>query len=211
MTYNALTPWGIHLINNRTQKDNSAASLVLASLFLVVASLSLPTVALAQSGAGSIQGTIQDATGAAIAGCSVRVVNDRTSVASDTTANGVGFYSIPGLFAGSYTITFSAPGMKKQQTSLTLQNAQNAVINPTLAVGDVAEQVTVTEGDVQLVTYDSGTVSTHLDRNRIDQLPQNTRNVLGLASATTPGLEAAASERTDLCRKVSNTRKTAPR
>src|SRR5215212_9269404 len=80
--------------------------------------------------------------------------------------------------------------MKKHQMSLTLQNAQNAIINPNLLVGDVVEQVTVSETEVQLATYDSGTVSNHLDRNRIDQLPQNTRNVLGLASATTPGLEA---------------------
>ena len=39
------------------------------------------------------------------------------------------------------------------------------------------------------VTYDSGTVSTHLDTTRIDQLPQNGRNLLGLAGVTTPGLE----------------------
>src|SRR5439155_13475303 len=55
---------------------------------------------------------------------------------------------------------------------------------------DLTEQVTVTAGDLQLATYDSGTVATQLDRTRIDQLPQNGRNVLGLASATTPGLEA---------------------
>src|SRR5229473_3603991 len=73
-----------------------------------------------------------------------------------------GFYSVPGLFAGNYTLTFSAPGMKKYQTSLTLQDAQNAVLNPQLSVGDVAEQVTVSGEAVQSVTYDSGTVSTAL-------------------------------------------------
>jgi hypothetical protein len=43
---------------------------------------------------------------------------------------------------------------------------------------------------IQLATYDSGTVSTQLDANRIDQLPQNGRSVLGLAQNTVPGLEA---------------------
>ena len=57
-------------------------------------------------------------------------------------------------------------------------------------MGDVTEQVTVSGDTIQLATYDSGTVSTQLDSNRIDQLPQNGRNVLGLAGATTPGLEA---------------------
>jgi hypothetical protein len=79
--------------------------------------------------------------------------------------------------------------MKKYQTVVALQDAQVAVINPRLTVGDVAEQVNVTGDAIQLATYDSGTVSTQLDSNRIDQLPQNGRNVLGLAQNTVPGLE----------------------
>lgn len=35
-------------------------------------------------------------------------------------------------------------GMKKYQVTITLQNAQVAILNPKLQVGDVAEQVTVT-------------------------------------------------------------------
>lgn len=148
------------------------------------------TIGLAQSGAGSIQGTITDATGAALPGATARVVNNSTAVAIETTANETGFYSVPGLFAGEYTVTFTASGMKKSQVPLTLRNAQNVVLSPKLQVGDVAEQITVEANDVQLVTYDSGTVSNHLDRARIDQLPQNTRNIMRLAAATTPGLEA---------------------
>ena len=97
---------------------------------------------------------------------------------------------MPGLFAGNYTVTFSAAGMKKYQTVVALLDAQVAVLNPKLTVGEVTEQVTVTGETVQLATYDSGTVSTQLDSSRIDQLPQNGRNVLGLAQNTVPGLEA---------------------
>jgi carboxypeptidase family protein len=160
------------------------------SFAMLAGLLSLPAGLLAQSGAGSIQGTIQDATSAAIVGCSVHVANQSTGVANDTTSNSSGFYSVPGLFAGNYTLTFSAPGMKKYQATIALQDAQVAVLNPKLTVGDVAEQVTVTGDSLQLATYDSGTVSTQLDSNRIDQLPQNGRNVLGLAQNTVPGLEA---------------------
>src|SRR5262245_5773944 len=175
-----------------TQSKKQASWIVFAALFTVVLAGSLfqPTVALAQSGAGSIQGTIQDTSAAAIPGCAIRVVNQKTGVTLDTTSNSTGFYSVPGLFAGSYTITFTAQGLKTYKTELTLQDAQNAFINPTLTVGDVTEQVVVTGGAVQQVTYDSGTVSTHLDTTRIDQLPQNGRNVLGLVGVTTPGLES---------------------
>jgi hypothetical protein len=151
--------------------------------------LLLPAGLLAQSGAGSIQGTVQDATTAAIAGCSIHVVNQATNVAVETTSNNAGFYSVPGLFAGTYALSYSAPGMKKHETVVTLQNAQVAVLNVQLTVGDVSEKVTVTGETLQLATYDSGTVSTQLDSSRIDQLPQNGRNMLGLAQKTVPGLE----------------------
>jgi len=86
---------------------------VRTAFFLTIAGL-LPTDSLlAQSGAGLIQGTIQDATGAALPGGTVKVVNQTTGVMIETTANKVGFYSVPGLFAGSYTVTYGAPGMKK--------------------------------------------------------------------------------------------------
>ncbi len=161
-----------------------------ATLFGMMASLFLQPVELrAQSGAGSIQGTVQDATGAAIPACKVHVLNQKTGVVNDTTSNEIGFYSVPGLFAGSYTVSFSSPGMKKYESNLTLQNSQVGIMNPKLSVGDVAEQVTIRGDTPQLATYDSGTVSTFLDAARIDQLPVNGRNVLNLAAQTVPGLE----------------------
>ncbi|MBL8211801.1 MAG: TonB-dependent receptor [Bryobacterales bacterium] len=157
---------------------------------LLAGILLLPVSTLAQSGAGAIQGTVQDLTDASLPGAKIHVVNTRTNVASDTTSNETGFYSVPGLFAGTYTVSFTSPGMKNFETTITLQNAQVVVLNPKLTVGDVSERVTVAADSVQLATYDSGTVSTFLDANRIDQLPQNGRNILGLAQKTVPGLEA---------------------
>ncbi len=143
----------------------------------------------AQSGAGTIQGTVQDGTSAAIPGCNVQAVNQATGVSVQTTANAAGFYALKGLFAGAYTVTFAAAGMKKSDVSITLQSSQVLVYNMQLAVGEVSERITVTSETVQLATYDSGTVNTQLDAARIAQLPQNGRNVLGLAQNTVPGLE----------------------
>ena len=158
-------------------------------LALLAAALAIPSTLSAQSGAAAIQGTVQDATGAAVPNSAVHIINQATAVANDTTTNGTGFYAVPGLFAGTYSVTFSAPGMKKFQTTVELQNAKVAVLDARLTVGDVAEQVTVSSETVQLATYDSGVVSTQLDAARIDQLPQNGRNILGLAQNTVPGLE----------------------
>lgn len=145
---------------------------------------------LAQSGTGGIQGTVQDATGAVMPGVSVHVVDQVTGVAADTQSNSAGFYSVPSLFAGSYTLTFTIQGMKQYQTTFTLQVAQTVVINPKMTVGSVTEQVTVSGSGTQLVTYDSPTVSSTLDNTRISQLPANGRYLLTLAGDTTPGLES---------------------
>jgi hypothetical protein len=160
-----------------------------AGMALAMAALLLPATLSAQSGAASIQGTVQDSTGAALPNATVHIVNQATAVTNDTATNSTGFYAVPGLFAGNYTITFSATGMKKFQTGVEVQNGKVVVLDAKLAVGDVAEQITVSGETVQLATYDSGVVSTQLDANRIDQLPQNGRNVLGLAQNTVPGLE----------------------
>jgi Carboxypeptidase regulatory-like domain len=148
------------------------------------------TNALAQSGAGSIQGTVTDSTGAVIPGASVHVVNQSTSVASDAKSNGVGYYQVPDLFTGTYVVTIGAPGMKSYKTTVELQASQAAVINPSLTPGAVTQQVEVGADVIQLTTTNSGAVTSTLENDRINQLPMNTRQVLTLVGETTPGLEA---------------------
>lgn len=148
--------------------------------------------ALAQSGAGAIQGTVQDSTGAVIPGAAVHVVNQGTGLSIVTKSNGTGFYSVPSLFTGNYTVTFAAKGMKTYEISISLQVAQTAVINPSLTPGAVTEQVTVSGEAMQLVTYDSPTISAVLENSQINQLPMNGRSLLTLTSMTTPGVELVA-------------------
>jgi hypothetical protein len=145
--------------------------------------------ALAQSGASSIQGTVTDSTGAVIQGASIHIVNQATALASDAQTNNVGFYKVPGLFTGTYTVTVSAPSMKTSNRSIELLVDQNAVINATLTTGLVTENVTVTEDLVQLTTTDSGALSATLENARLNQLPLDQRLLLSLAQQTTPGLE----------------------
>ena len=149
--------------------------------------------AFAQSGAGSIQGTVSDSTGAVIPGASINVVNQATAVAADTKSNSVGFYQVPGLFTGTYTVTITAPGMKTHKQTIELLVDQNAVINAVLTAGAVSQQVEVSAFTIQLTTKDSGMVAATLENARINQLPLDQRLLLTLAQQTTPGLEADGS------------------
>ncbi|MGH9345291.1 MAG: carboxypeptidase regulatory-like domain-containing protein, partial [Terriglobia bacterium] len=146
--------------------------------------------ALAQSGAGSIQGTVTDSTGAVIPGASIKVVNQATGVAVNTVSNKVGFYQAPDLFTGSYSVTTSAAGFEAYRTTIELLVAQSAVINPVLTAGAVTQQVVVSGNAVQLTTTDSGAITSTLENARINQLPMNGRSLATLVGIMTPGLES---------------------
>jgi hypothetical protein len=161
---------------------------VLAMLTLLV--LLAPGPVSAQSGAGSIQGTVTDSSGAVIPGGSIHVVQQGTNAISDTKTNNVGFYQVPDLFTGTYTVTISAPGMKTYETTIELLVNQNAVINQAMTAGAVTQRVEVTANAVQLTTTDSGSVSSTLENQRINQIPMNTREIVTLTEMTTPGLES---------------------
>lgn len=159
---------------------------------ILVAAVGMATCALngaAQSGAGSIQGTVTDSMAAVIPGASIHVVNQATGVASDTKSNGAGFYQVPDLFTGTYTASFNAPGMKTSTQTLELLVGQIAVINPVLSPGAVTQQVNVNADIVQLTDTENGAISTTLENQRINQLPMNGRALLTLAANSTPGLE----------------------
>ena len=100
--------------------------------------------ALGQSGAGSIQGTVTDHTGAVIPGATIHVVNQATNVAIDTKTNKVGFYQVPGLNTGPYVLTITAAGdVETYSQNLDLQVSQTFVADASLTTGAVTTKVTV--------------------------------------------------------------------
>ncbi len=180
-----------HLANYVThhQRNWNFRSLAVA---LTVAGLTLFGLRLtAQSGAGSIQGTVTDATGAVIPGATIHVVNGGTNIAADTKSSNTGFYQVPGLFTGTYVVTISAPGMKTYKANVELQVAQAAVIDPVLTAGAVTQQVEVAADVIQLTTTDNGTIASTLENSRLNPLPMNGRLLLSLAGEATPGLESS--------------------
>ncbi len=165
---------------------------VLFLLLFVAAGLS-GLRAYGQSGAGSIQGTVKDATGAVIPNAQIHVVNTATRVATDTKSNGAGFFQVPELFTGHYAMTVTVPDMKTYATSVQLLVAQNAVIDPVLVAGSVSQRVEVNANTEQLTTKDSPAIESTLENARIQQLPENGRQLTTLLNLTVPGLENTGS------------------
>src|SRR5580658_1828583 len=82
------------------------------SFFLVLLS---GITALAQFGA-TLQGTVQDKSGAKIAGAKVAVTDQATGVTKEVTTSPDGFYRLGEIPPGRYTVTVDAPGFKHQVT-----------------------------------------------------------------------------------------------
>jgi hypothetical protein len=155
--------------------------------------------AVAQSGAGSIQGTVTDSSGAIIPGAAIHVVQQATNVATDTKSTNIGFYQVPDLFTGTYVVTVTAPGFNTYTTRIELLVSQNAVINPVMTIGAETQQVTVSANAVQLTNTENGTIGSTLENARINQLPMNGRSLTALTAETTPGLGSCTEEPAGNC------------
>jgi len=75
---------------------------------------------LAQTGAGRIQGTVKDASGAVIPNARVRAEDIATGNSFNTESNRDGFFIFPSAQPGTYRVTAESPGLEKWQGDLQL-------------------------------------------------------------------------------------------
>ncbi|MCI0350107.1 MAG: carboxypeptidase-like regulatory domain-containing protein, partial [Acidobacteriales bacterium] len=143
----------------------------------------------AQTGTGTIQGTIKDPDGAVMPHAKVSITHTQTGREYNTTSNGAGFYLSPPVQAGPYRITVEAAGMEIWKGELTLQVGQVAEVDPALKIRGVANEITVAGDVTPLVTTTNPTLANVVERARIEQLPVNGRLIQSLLYLTTPGFE----------------------
>ncbi len=157
--------------------------------------LLVSTIASAQTGAGTIQGTVRDAQSSVIPAAQVEIRQISTSYQFRTKTNETGFFLFPAVGLGAYELTVDAPGMDTWKGSLTLQIGQTASLDIRMKVKSTETTVTVV-GDVSpLVTTNSATIASTVERSRIEQLPLNGRYVYNLLGVTTPGVEGSLTPR----------------
>ncbi|MBZ5704261.1 MAG: carboxypeptidase regulatory-like domain-containing protein [Acidobacteriia bacterium] len=128
----------------------------------------------------TIQGRVYDTTGAAISQATITVVNPATGFSRATTANSTGDYQISSLPVGDYTVTAEKAGFQKQAKKVHLDIGGSGTVNFNLAVGQVAQEVTVQDvGEVAEPTRTM--VSSVIDEHKIENLPVNGRQFIDFA------------------------------
>lgn len=132
----------------------------------------------------TVQGEARDPSNAVIPGAAVTVKNVTTGVSFSSTTNGTGFYSVPGLNPGTYSVEMKAPGFETAiRESLVLDVNQVARVDFTLKPGVVSQTVQVTSEATPLNT-DTSTVGQVISNKTVVELPLNGRNYLQLAQLT---------------------------
>ena len=136
-----------------------------------------------------IQGTVEDAQGASVAGAEVKAIQTDTGVVRTVTSGAGGEYVLSNLPVGPYRLEASKTGFSTfVQTGIVLQVATNPTVPIQLKVGAVSEQVQVEANAVQVET-ETTSVGAVIETQRILDLPLNGRqatDLIQLAGAAIP-------------------------
>ena len=156
-------------------------------LFLLALIFSLLAVDANAQFKASLQGTVTDPNGAVVVGATVTVTNKATGISHEAVTSDTGFYRVPELAPGAYTVTVEAPGFKKSVSNdVVVEAEQPRGFDVTLQVGAVQESVTVTAAPSGLQTEDAN-VSNTISEQQILTLPQYGRDPYELVRLT-PGV-----------------------
>ena len=125
----------------------------LASILLATA-----ITASAQTGQGTIVGTVTDSTGAILPGVQIRMADKDTGFSYSPATNDQGLYRQPYLNPGTYEVTFEAQGFKKLvRTAIAVRSTETVRVDAVLEVGQVVESIEVGAQATLLETETSST------------------------------------------------------
>ena len=145
----------------------------------------------AQFDTGQIAGYVRDPSQALVTGAAVTVTNEGNGFRSQTVTNQNGYYVVPNLAVGTYSVSAESAGFKKTvQSGIVLDSAARLNIDLTLVVGAVSDTVEVKANAVQIQT-ESAQVGRVVDTKQIQDLMTNGRNPIYLALLK-PGVSGGA-------------------
>lgn len=138
------------------------------------------SLCLAQSNLASISGVVTDPQGAAVPQAAVSILNTATGVHTATTTNSAGFYAVPNLPVGSYSMTVDHTGFRRYvRQGIVLNTGQTLGLDVRLQLGAINQTISVTGAEplVQTRTSDIGNVVTS---QSVEALPLANRRTLNL-------------------------------
>ncbi len=164
-----------------------ALALVCGLLMLLFAA----PAASAQSGRSTVRGTVRDQQGNVVTGASVTLTDAEKNFTRTQTTNEEGGYTFAAIPPGTYRVEVEASGFKKSSVADVRALVDTPVdADVELQPGLNTESVTVTASTEAALNTTDATIGTAFESRRIQELPLNARNVVGLLSLQ-PGVTRA--------------------
>jgi len=134
----------------------------------------------------SITGRVEDPSGAAIRGANITVKSVETGVTRTVTTGDQGTFRVLSLGVGAYEVRASKTGFKTEvRSGVHLVVGQEAVVNLRLEVGELTQEVTITE-ETPVVNATTSSVTGMVGEREVKDLPLNGRSFDNLI-ALNPG------------------------
>jgi hypothetical protein len=138
-------------------------------------------VAGAQEYRARLQGTVTDASQAAVVGAKVTLANVNTGVSTTRTTDSAGHYLFDLVEPGMYRVTVELKGFNQfVQENILIENRGDLTVSAVLRVGSVTETITVLESPVA-VKFNTTTMELTMDNTMVRSLPIAARNPFTLA------------------------------
>lgn len=167
----------------------SPVRFILQRLSFVLLSIALCGPVHAQSSA-SLNGTVTDATGAAVPNARVRATNQATGVESATQSDAAGAFLFPSLPIGVYRLEVTAPSFQTAAISnLKLEVATSVTQNVQLKVGEATEKIEIV-ADAAVIQTTTNSMGQVINDKTVQDIPLNGRHFTDL-SLLTPGTMTA--------------------
>jgi hypothetical protein len=193
------------------REEQSEAFSMKIARFTGLCVLGFTAISLAAAGAsaaqdifGRISGTVIDPSGAVVAHAKITVTNEETKLRRNTTADDKGFYVMPELPAGVYSVSAEHPGFKAITVSGNdLVAGARKTVDLTLQLGAVTETVEV-RGVGETVNTTSGEISRTIDSQQVEHMALNERNY-GQLVTLIPGAALTTFDQSTLTTGMSTT------
>jgi hypothetical protein len=165
-----------------THSELKRTCALVAIAIAVLLFVCLPTHLSAQVVGATISGTVADSSGSKMPGVDIVITNVDTGIATRAATKGEGTFNLPNLQPGNYEISASAKGFSTMiRKGITLTVGQELILNLTMQVGTVNEQVTVT-ADAPTVNLANATLGGLVEERAVQELPLNGRSWTDLAT-----------------------------
>jgi hypothetical protein len=140
--------------------------------------------------AGTVTGTVTDATGALVPGATVTLSNAVSGLSRTVASDSTGVYTIANLPFNTYRLTVSAPSLATASATVDVQSTVPVTHDATLPIGTSTTTVDVTASSGDLIETDP-VDHTDIDRNLFSKIPlQGSSSVSSLVTLASPGISA---------------------